>query len=125
MGWGDMVYIDRPMTERRAHRRYELLAQVQVSRQSVCHVMATVNVSRGGLFLDGDPRDYPDLMVGTDVELLIFDADAPEEEAVTLAAVVVRVETDGQLGFGLQFTNVDAGSLVRFHRFLRAKGVPV
>ncbi|MBW2531725.1 MAG: PilZ domain-containing protein [Deltaproteobacteria bacterium] len=113
------------MTERRAHRRYELLAQVQVSRQSVCHVMATVNVSRGGLFLDGDPRDYPDLMVGTDVELLIFDADAPEEEAVTLAAVVVRVETDGQLGFGLQFTNVDAGSLVRFHRFLRAKGVPV
>jgi hypothetical protein len=84
--------------ERRAHPRFDLLAQVQVTRESECYIMATRNVSKGGLFLQGDPVQHRDLMVGTEVELLISDADDPEGEVVELDALIVRIEKADDIG---------------------------
>lgn len=68
--------------------------------------MSAVNISRGGIFIRGEPGEYPDLRVGTTVEVVIFDPDNPGAEDVSLAATVVRIEggaPGGRTGFGLQF----------------------
>jgi len=74
--------------------------------------MSTQNISRGGVFIQGDPLEYPELQVGTSVELIIFNPDDPGQDDVTLTALVVRRETGGPTqtaGFGLQFTKICEG----------------
>jgi len=107
-----------PAVEQRAHPRLELLAQVQVTRDSECHVMETLNISRGGMFLLGTPDQYPDLVVGTAVELLVFSAEDPEGEDLALEAEIVRLAAGGRPGFGAKFINVDLERARRLDRFL-------
>jgi len=138
---------DKKKDERRAHPRFELLAEVQVTRDSECHVMATRNVSKGGLFLQGDPAQHSDLKVGAEVELLITDADDPEGEVVKLDALIVRMEKASDIargkpptlprgrngpkppppkqGFGVKFINVGVESAKGLERFLASKGIPI
>lgn len=96
--------------DNRAHPRFDLLAQVQVTRHSEVYIMSTRNVSRGGIFIQGDPQEYPELKVGTQVELVIFNPDDPGQDDVTLTAMVVRRDRvsgrEARAGFGLQFLNV-------------------
>jgi hypothetical protein len=104
--------------DKRSHPRFELLAQVQVAREAEVHIMSAQKISRGGIFVQGEPDEYPDLQVGSRVELVVFDAEHPGEQDVSLEAKIVRVEdgqrSDTQLGFGLQFTGLgsfEAGAL--------------
>ena len=67
-------------------------------------------ISRGGMFVQGQPDEYPDLQVGTDVEVVVFDAHDPGTQDVSLEAKVVRIEQDlarSRPGFGLQFQQLD------------------
>ena len=100
---------------RRAHPRVELLAQVQVKRDLEVHIMEALNISIGGIFIQGQPEEYPDLAVGTTVELMIFDPDSPDGTDVTLKAHVVRREVgenEGMSpGFGLRFADMDGDKL--------------
>lgn len=80
--------------------------------------MSAQRISRGGIFIQGEPAEYPDLQVGTQVEVVVFDADNPGREDLSLAAQIVRVEDESgprrALGFGLQFTELgtfEAGAL--------------
>ncbi|MBK6848600.1 MAG: PilZ domain-containing protein [Proteobacteria bacterium] len=108
-------------SDRRAHPRLDLLAQVQVTRASEVYVLSTLNVSRGGLFLQCVPAEAPDLKVGLDVEVLIF---APGEtiEDVVARARVARID-DGRApgalaGFGLRFTQLDAENTRRLEKLI-------
>jgi hypothetical protein len=94
--------------DNRAHPRFDVLAQVQVTRHSEVYIMSTRNISRGGIFIQGDPQEYPELKVGTQVELVIFNPDDPGQNDVTLTAMVVRRERgrEAMAGFGLQFLNI-------------------
>jgi c-di-GMP-binding flagellar brake protein YcgR len=110
--------------ERRANRRIDLLTQVQVSRDSECYVMASRNISRGGLYVLGDPAQHPDLKVEAVVELSIFDPDEPTCQEMKLDAMVVRVEQGARKGFGLQFINVNSETATQLDHFLSGKGYP-
>ena len=74
--------------------------------------MSTMNISRGGVFVLGNPSECPDITVGIDVELVIFATSGGAEEEVALKAKVVRsahADSKGKLaGFGLQFVGLDA-----------------
>jgi hypothetical protein len=97
--------------DRRAHPRYELYAQVQVAREREVHIMRARHISRGGLFIQGHPETYPDLQVGARVEVVVFDADHPGRDDISLDAQVVRGDPSG---FGLRFNNLtgfEAGAL--------------
>jgi hypothetical protein len=94
--------------DKRRHARIELFAQVQVSQQSECYIMSTANLSRGGLFISGDPREYPDLIRGATVDLCIFAEQELGAPDAHLRARVVRVVEKGNgfsPGFGLEFLN--------------------
>lgn len=108
-----------PFDERRAHRRVELLAQVQVSRTDEVHILSTVNISSGGVFLSANPESLPQFQVGIEAELVI----APPNdlgESVTARARLVRIEgraRPGQpAGFGFEFSQVDPLNKSRLKR---------
>jgi len=110
-----------PDDNRRAHPRVELLVQVQVRRELEVHIMSTLNISLGGAFVQGDPADYPELQVGTGLELVIFDVEHPGDEDVNLQARVVRREPGSPTltpGIGLQFVSVDLDTLARLRRLI-------
>lgn len=108
-------------TERRAHPRIEVLAQVQVARDAEVHIMSARNLSRSGIFLNGNPAEMPDLKVGLHVELMIFAADDAGED-VTSMAHIVRVEdgsTPGTVsGFALTFIDLDLPTVRRLERLI-------
>jgi hypothetical protein len=97
--------------ENRKHARVDLLAQVQISSESEVLIMSTKNISRGGIFIQGDPLDFPELGQNILVELVIFAANDLSVDDVRLMAQVVRVEASNTTGtppgFGLQFVQVD------------------
>ena len=106
--------------ERRAHPRVELFAQVQVTRESEVHILEMANISRGGAFLQAEPREMPEIQVGVDLELLIFCADDIGQD-VACRAKVVRVVDQSHAprrGFGVAFTAVDPQNMARLERFL-------
>jgi hypothetical protein len=103
-----------PQIENRTHPRVDLFAQVQVTRDSEVHVMSARNISRGGIFIQGEPAEIPDLRPGVEVEIVIFVGDdlglADGLADVRLGARVVRVEERGRAdvpGFGLQFIAIE------------------
>lgn len=112
--------------ENRRFARIEYLAQVQLSRDTEVHIMSTRNISRGGVFIQGHPPEFPELRVGAQVELVIFDADRPGETDVALSALVVRIEMatrpGGLGGFGLQFVNLTKRNLNELERLITAHG---
>ena len=95
--------------DRRAHHRYELFAQVQVTRESEVHILSTLNISHGGIFLQADPKELTDLRHGVDVELHLFDAD-DFALGFSVKGRVVRVvpsHLPGQAaGFGVRFVDI-------------------
>ncbi len=111
------------MTERRLHHRVEMLAQVQVSRHSDVHIMDTRDISRGGVFIQGDPAASPEIATGVDLDLVLFFADNVHDE-VSVRATVVRVvepadaTPDNPAGFGLRFTLFTPGHDTRLTQIL-------
>ncbi|MCK5798890.1 MAG: PilZ domain-containing protein [Deltaproteobacteria bacterium] len=109
--------------ERRLHRRVDLLAQVQMTRSSEVHIMSTVDISRGGVFVQGDPNDAPELTSGIDLDLVLFCADDPRHEIVVRATIVRVVSLEKATrelpgGFGLRFSLFAPGHYERLCQIL-------
>ena len=98
-----------PPVERRAHPRYEILAQVRLRHGKVTHVMDVRDVSRSGLFVAaGDPGRAKRFHIGLRVEMDLFAAEDLENLRVT--GLIVRRVDRGEpeaIGFGVQFVDVD------------------
>jgi hypothetical protein len=79
----------------RQHPRHELMASVEVHHGSDTLVLAARNLSLGGIFLAADDNDLTQLALGTNVELLVFNAADEESPAVRALAQVVRHDEGG------------------------------
>jgi hypothetical protein len=105
----------------------EFLAQVQLSKADEVHIMSTVNVSRGGVFLSATLPEIRTVTPGMTAELLIF---APEEiqEDVELTARVVRVRRTPiptePTGLAMEFVDVDQANATRLQKLLAPKRTP-
>lgn len=109
-----------PGNERRAHQRYELLAQVQITRQSEVHILSTSNISRGGFFICADPEAGFTPEVGAELDVLLFSPDELSHEISARAKVMRLVEGKGGCvqGYGLRFESFRAGDLLHFDELL-------
>jgi hypothetical protein len=109
-------------TERRAHERHELLAQVHVRHDDVDHVMSVVNVSRGGALVDlGDAPRPRWLELRRAIALRLFGREG--EALVEARGRIVRIiETLESRSFGVQFDEVLDDATLR--TALRAAGQP-
>jgi PilZ domain len=108
-----------PDDERREHPRVELIAQVQVKRSTEILILQARNVSFGGVFLEGNPKDYPQLGVGMEVECSLSPEDDPEGKTIEMRARIARIERSGQIGFGLSIVRIDANSQGRLAALIR------
>jgi hypothetical protein len=94
--------------ERRSHPRIELVAQAEVEASDVMHLLRVVNASRGGVFLQATPSNYPDFREGVQVQLHLI-PDADDEDEVRATGKIVRIQSDGDdPGFAIEFTSIDA-----------------
>lgn len=114
--------------ERRRFERIEILAQAQVTRDAEVHLLQARNASVAGIFLEGDPMQYPDFRIGTDLELVLFGGNADDIADVVARARIVRIDLPRGLqlgGFGLEITAVDDANRARFETLLnRAAAKP-
>lgn len=94
--------------ERRQHPRIDLVAQAEIEASDVMHLLRVANISRGGVFLEASPDNYPDFKSGTVVDLhLIPDADEDAEHDVRAKGTIVRIQSGGPPGFAIEFTSID------------------
>lgn len=113
--------------DRRRHERMDLLAQVQVTRDSTVEIMTTLNLSLGGAFLQGEAAAGTEFSVGTRIELQIF---APDDEGADIScrAEVVRVERGEEFGppagIGVKFLGLGKLSRARLAKLLETASDP-
>jgi hypothetical protein len=79
-------------TNRRSAPRIEVFAQAEVTARDV-QIMEVRNVSAGGIYLVGTPKEYPELIPGRDLTLVIFGSedgigDDPEFNIVCHARII-------------------------------------
>jgi hypothetical protein len=76
------------------------------------------------MFVHGEPAQYPELKVGTDVEVVVFDVIRPGSDDVSLDAKVVRIEQGlaERRGFGLQFKGLSHYEVGALQTLLRRLG---
>ncbi len=112
-------------TNRRRSPRIEVFAQAQVKAHDV-HIMEVRNVSAGGIYLVGTPEQYPELVPGRDLGLLIFGSedglgDDPEFNIVCHARII-RIDEGfpGKRppGFGATIDPVDEDNRERLTKLL-------
>jgi c-di-GMP-binding flagellar brake protein YcgR len=105
--------------ERRAHPRVDLLAQVQLSRDTEVHIMSTRDISLGGVFVRGEATDHPELKIGAMVELVIFDSSAASGgDDIGLRATITRIEKAPDPGFALRFINAGPSERAALQRLI-------
>ena len=109
-------------TEQRSAPRVELFAQVQVSNESDIYIMSTSNISLGGVFIQGDPQEYPEIQADMVLDLVIFPTEELDATDVHLSAKVVRISADEDAGFGLQFASISEEQTTALERLLQAAG---
>jgi hypothetical protein len=105
--------------------RIEVYAQAQV-RGSEVYIMAVRNVSAGGVYLEGTPRQYPELRPGVDVALVIFGSEDgmghDPDFNIQCRAKVIRVDEGfaGKRppGFGCTIDPIDQDSRDRLTNLL-------
>ena len=82
--------------DRRAAPRFEIIAQASVATGGDIYLMSVRNISTSGAFLEGKPKEHPDLQPGTDVEVTLSGATPgmPDDEVVNIVCrgKVARVE---------------------------------
>lgn len=110
----EMFRVDPP-TERRAHPRYEVMAQVRVEWEAVTYVLDVRDISVSGLFLaTTDPALLAKVRIDQHLRLDLFAAQELVNVGVT--ARVVRVVGGGTpelSGFGVQFVAPDEATRAR------------
>jgi hypothetical protein len=79
-------------TNRRRSPRIDVFAQAEVKARDD-HIMEDRNVSAGGVYLVGTPKEYPELTPGRELTLVIFGSenglgDDPEFNIVCQARVI-------------------------------------
>jgi hypothetical protein len=112
-------------TNRRRSPRIEVFAQAEIKGQEV-RIMEVRNVSSGGIYLVGTPKEYPDITRGLDLELVIFGSeegigDDPDFNIVCQARII-RVDEGfpGKRppGFGATIDPVDEDNRERLTKLL-------
>jgi len=58
-------------SERRHAPRYEVIAQANVGSGDEAYLIPVRNISATGVFLEGNPADYPHLTAGVELELVL------------------------------------------------------
>jgi hypothetical protein len=94
------------------------------------HLLRAINASRGGLFLEGAPENYPHFVEGLEVALHICEieaasGDSAEELDVEARARIVRIEAaegDQRGGFALEFVALDEDNKARLDALLDRAG---
>src|SRR5687768_7762846 len=85
-----------PRSERRAHERYDLLAQVELEGGGEVAVLQVANISAGGIRLQIGRREPMPTRVGQAVQLYLdLGDDADGAVALRARAEVVRVDLGG------------------------------
>jgi hypothetical protein len=110
-------------SERRQFPRVDVMAQVQCRTGGEVMVLQARNVSAGGVFLEGAAKDHPQLVVGVEVDLVLFTADAPETSIELVCKVVRHAKGDPATppGFGLSITRVTPDNLAKLRTLVRAR----
>ena len=84
------------VAERRAAPRFEIFAQASVASGGDIYLMAVRNISASGVFLDGKPKEHPDLQPGVAVEVTLSAATPgmSDDEVINIVCQgkVARVE---------------------------------
>ena len=106
-------------SERRKHPRVGLIAQVQVKRGGEVEILQARNVSIGGVFLEGEPRNHPQLALGVELDLALVPEDDAEGHPIIMRAKVARVERGAQPGFGVSIIRIDTYSQGRLSALVR------
>ena len=83
-------------SDRRAAPRFEIFAQASVASRSEVYLMSVRNISASGAFLEGRPKEHPELSPGVEVEVTLSAA-APamaDEEVINIVCrgKIARVE---------------------------------
>jgi hypothetical protein len=122
-----------PGTNRRRSPRIDVFAQAEVKSRDV-QIMEVRNVSAGGIYLVGTPKEYPELTPGQDLTLVIFGSedgigDDPEFNIICRARII-RIDEGypGKRppGFGATIDPIDDDNRERLTKLLlRADSVRV
>ena len=114
--------------ERRLHERFPLEAQVEVSHVGQVHQLRVLNLSLSGAFLEiEDWSDVPELEIGAEVNVRLFDEELGEDTDVLVMAEVVRVVQGGGIvaaGVGLRFTDIGDADRELLDAVLARAGAP-
>jgi hypothetical protein len=82
--------------ERRAAPRFEILAQASVVSGADVYLMPVRNISASGVFLEGKPKEHPDMSPGVEIEVTLSAAspDMGDDEVVNVRCrgKIARVE---------------------------------
>ena len=73
-------------SERRATPRFEIFAQASVVSDGEMYLMSVLNISTAGAFLEGRPKEYPELKMGVelDVALSATAAEMSDDEVINI-----------------------------------------
>jgi hypothetical protein len=120
-----MADVPENTSERRRAPRIEIFAQAEVIGQEI-YIMEVRNISATGVFLEGKPADYPDIVPGVDLGLAIFANEEGDDPDANIAchARIVRVdpgEGEGEArpaGFGATIEPIDDENRSRMLRLL-------
>ena len=121
----NVVVSPEPSSNRRTSPRIEVFAQAEVKARDV-QIMEVRNVSSGGVYLVGTPQEYPDLIPGKDLGVVIFGSeeglgDDPDFNIICHARII-RVDEGNPgkrpPGFGATIDPVDDDNRERLTRLL-------
>lgn len=84
-----------PRPNQRRHPRYELLASVELHWGDETLILPARNLSLGGIYLGADGHALDTFAIGSELEVLVFDAVDEARPQVRASAEVVRLDQDG------------------------------
>jgi hypothetical protein len=84
-----------PKKNSRKHQRYEMFASVEVHGGRETVILPARNISLGGVYLTADGHDLGTFPVGSRLEVLVFNALDDRQQALRVAAQVVRHDAMG------------------------------
>jgi len=117
----DSFTIEPAPLERRAHLRYEIMAQVEVRHLRTTYLLKVGNLSRSGLFVRvQDRKKLANFRVGQELRLELFVTEEPDTVPVTgrVMRVVAHADPEDE-GFGAKFVRVDAETDAKLARLVR------
>ena len=94
-----------------------MFASVEVHGAGETVILPARNISLGGVYLTADGHDLASFAVGTQLELLVFDALDDNHEPVRLAGQVVRHD---DLGLALMWAYSDADTAQKLGALLES-----